>query len=123
MRSILERSAAGDSDARLALDVYLHRLRAAVAAMAASMGGIDALLFTGGVGERSPAIRAMAAGGLAFLGVAIDAGRNEADGPADREITGPGASVRTLVVVAREDLEIAHEVREVLAGRPAQVSP
>lgn len=123
MRSILERSAAGDADARLALDVYLHRLRAAVAAMAASMGGIDALLFTGGVGERSPAIRAMAAGGLGFLGVAIDAGRNEADGPADREITAPGASVRTLVVVAREDLEIAHEVREVLTERPVQASP
>ena len=86
-------------------------------------GGIDALLFTGGVGERSPAIRAMAAGGLGFLGVAIDAGRNEADGPADREITAPGASVRTLVVVAREDLEIAHEVREVLTERPVQASP
>ena len=113
MRTIIESVAAGDPVARLALDVYLHRLRAGIAAMAAALGGIDALVFTGGVGERAPAVRSMAADGLGFLGVALDPERNEA-GPDDREIGAPGAPVRAFVLVAREDLQIAHEVREVL---------
>ena len=119
MRAILARAAAGDDDAQLAFDVYTHRLRAAIAAMAASMGGIDALLFTGGVGERSPAVRAAAVAGLGFLGAALDTDLNEAGEPPDREISAAGARVRTLVVAAREDLEIAHEVREVLSGEVA----
>jgi acetate kinase len=116
MREVLATAAAGDAESRLALDVYVHRLRAAIAAMAAAMGGIDALLFTGGVGERSAQIRSLAADGVAFLGVALDPARNEAAGPEDREISAGGARVRTLVVAAREDVEIAHEVREVLAS-------
>jgi acetate kinase len=81
--------------------------------MAAALGGLDALVFTGGVGERSPEIRARAAGGLGFLGVALDLQRNEAvDGDAD--ISANGAAVRTLVTRAREDLEIAAQVRRTL---------
>jgi len=114
MREIVEAASGGRADARLALDVYVHRLRAGIAAMTASLGGLDALVFTGGVGERSPVVRARAAEGLGFLGVALDPGRNEA-GPADREIGADGAGVRTLVLEAREDLEIAHDVRGVLA--------
>ena len=98
----------------LALDVYLHRLRASIAAMAAALGGLDALVFTGGVGERSAPIRAMAAEGLAFLGIAVDPSRNE-DGEADRrDRAARCAGVRVFVVAAREDLEIAREVRSVL---------
>ena len=67
-REVLERS---DDRARLALDVDTHRLRAGIAAMAASLGGLDTLVFTGGVGERA-AVRAAAADGLGFLGVALD---------------------------------------------------
>jgi acetate kinase len=118
MRAIIEATQADgdpDPDARLALDVYVHRLRAAIAAMAASLGGLDALVFTGGVGERAPVVRAMAADGLGFLGVALDPARNEG-GPEDREIGVDGAAVRLLVIAAREDLQIAHEVRGVLAS-------
>jgi acetate kinase len=118
MRTIVQAAAAGDPESTLALDVYIHRLRAAIAAMTASLGGLDAIVFTGGVGERSPVVRAMAAEGLGFLGVALDPGRNEA-GPDDREIGAEGAAVRALVLVAREDLQIAHEVRSVLSGRAA----
>ena len=71
------------------------------------------LVFTGGVGERAPAVRALAADGLGFLGVALDPVRN-ASGPDDREIGADGAPVRTLVIAAREDVEIAREVRGVL---------
>jgi acetate kinase len=112
MREVIAR-APDDEDARLALDVYVHRLRAGIAAMTAALGGLDALVFTGGVGERAPAIRAAAAGGLAFLGVAIDPGANET-ADRDADVSAPGAAARALVVLAREDLEIAAQVRAVL---------
>jgi acetate kinase len=113
MRELLARS---DNDARLALDVYLHRLRAGIAAMAAALGGLDALVFTGGVGERSASIRARAADALAFLGVRLDPARNEA-ALGDARLDAEGAPVATLVIAAREDLEIARQVREVVPDR------
>jgi acetate kinase len=119
MREVLARAAAGDDDATLARDVYLHRLRGCVAAMAAALGGADALVFTGGVGENSAEVRARAMDGLGFLGVACDPARNAADS-GDREIGTPGAGTRALVVAAREDIEIARQVRATLradAGR------
>jgi acetate kinase len=120
MRTIIERAETGEPRARLALDVYVHRLRAGIAAMTASLGGIDALLFTGGVGERAPLVRALAASGLRFLGVELDVERNEA-GPPDREIGADGAPVRALVIAAGEDREIAREVRAVLGLSPSPV--
>jgi acetate kinase len=112
MREVLARAARGEEDARVALEVYLHRLRGAIAAMAAAMGGIDVLAFTAGVGERSPEIRERTTAGLGFLGIAIDQQRN-ADVADDVEITAAGASARTFVVRAREDLEIARQTRSV----------
>ena len=113
MREVVTRAGAGDASARLALEVYLHRLRAGIASMTAAMGGLDVLAFTGGVGEHSAAIREAAAAGLAFLGVAVDPERNEAvDGEGDISSARPAA--RTVVISAREDLEIAGQVRSVL---------
>jgi acetate kinase len=88
MRELLSRS---DPEAEVALDVYTHRLRAGIASMAAAMDGLDALVFTGGVGENSAGVRDRACDGLGFLGV--------------------GSRVPVLVVEAREDLEIARQVR------------
>ncbi len=105
---------ATDERAALAVEVYLHRLRREIAAMVAALGRLDVLVFTGGVGEHLPAVRAGAAEGLGFLGVALDAGRNGAT-TTDGEIGANGSPVRTLVVTAREDVEIAHEVRLALA--------
>jgi acetate kinase len=113
MRDVLSAAAAGDERARLAVDVYLHRLRAAIASMVAALGGLDALVFTGGVGEHQPAIRSGAVDGLGFLGVAIDEAAN-ASGESDRDISVASADARTLVVQAREDLEIARQTRHVL---------
>jgi acetate kinase len=114
MRAVLERD---DPDARLAIDIYVHRLRAGIAAMAAALGGLDALVFTGGVGERAVKVRATAAAGLGFLGVELDADAN-ARATGDAQIGAAGAPARTLVVTAREDLEVARQVRALL-GRPA----
>jgi acetate kinase len=115
MRELIARSGAGDPDAGLALSVYVERLRTAIAAMAAALGGVDALAFTGGVGERSAPIRAAATSGMSFMGIAIDSDRNGA-AHGDCEITRAGAEVRSVVVEAREDLEIAAQVRAVIAG-------
>jgi len=94
----------------LAVDVYVHRLRREIVGMVAALGGIDVLVFTGGVGEHQPAIRAAAATGLAFLGIALDVEANAAS-TGDGEISSDGAAVRTVVVTSREDVEIARQVR------------
>jgi len=110
MREVLARADDGDEPARLALDVYLHRLRAAIGAMTTALGGLDALVFTGGVGERSAPVRAGTVAGLGFLGLALDAHRNAAaDG--DDDLSPPDVPARVLLVRAREDLEIARQVR------------
>ena len=115
MREILARAGRDEPDARLALDVYVHHLRAGIAAMAAALGGLDVLVFTGGVGEHAPAARAAAAEHLGMLGIAIDPATNAA-AHSDTIVSPPGAAVATVVVGAREDLEIASQVRGVLSG-------
>lgn len=114
MREIEAAADSGDEHALLALDVYLHSLAAGIAAMSASTAGLDVLVFTGGVGENSPRVRRLAAQRLAYLGVAIDAGRNDS-GPADRDLSSEGAAVQTVVIEAREDQQIAREARSLLA--------
>jgi len=113
MKEVVDREAGGDPDAGLALDVYVHRLRAGIASMAAALGGLDALVFTGGVGEHAPVVRARCAAGLGFLGVALDEDANRS-ALADADVTAAGAAAATLVLTAREDLEIAEGVRTVL---------
>jgi acetate kinase len=113
MREVLARAEADEERAGLALDVYVHRLRAQIAAMAASLEGLDVLTFTGGVGERSARVRELAIAGLGFLGLAIEPERNRA-AAGDADVSAPGAGAATLVVAAREDIEIARQVRAVL---------
>ncbi|HEX6931951.1 MAG TPA: acetate/propionate family kinase, partial [Streptosporangiaceae bacterium] len=112
-RDVAAAAAAGEPDAVLALDVYGYRLITAIGAMAAAMNGLDALVFTGGIGEHAPAVRAAAAAGLGFLGVAIDPAAN-ASARADADISAAGAGARTIVVTAREDLAIARAVTGLL---------
>ena len=117
MREVEARAAAGDARARRALDVHDHRLAATVAGMAAALGGMDGLVFTGGVGEGSARARAEAARRLAFLGVAVDPDLNAA-AAGDADVSAPGAAARTLVVHAREEVVIARAARR-LAGSGA----
>jgi len=113
MRAVIAAADGGDERARLALAVYLHRLRSSIAAMAAALGGLDAMVFTGGVGENSDRIRAGACGGLAFLGLTLDAARNRTVQDADRDVATAESPVRILVVRAREEQQIAREVRRI----------
>jgi acetate kinase len=114
LREVLAARASGDGAASLAFDAYVHRLRRELGAMIAVLGGLDVLVFTGGVGEHSPEVRAAACDALAFAGVGLDEGRN-VSAHDDGEIGAVGAGVRSLVVTAREDIEVARQVRALLA--------
>jgi acetate kinase len=114
LRDVLEFAECGDDDAIFALEVWGHRARALVAAMAAALGGIDVLAFSGGVGEHQARLRAAVVDGLGFLGLALDADRNSAAQGGDAVIGAGGAPAATVVVKAREDLVIAEQVRQVL---------
>jgi acetate kinase len=108
LRLVLEAVARGDEQAQLALDVYIHRLRSHIGAMLANLGGLDVLIFTAGVGENSPLVRASACGGFAFFGLKIDPEKNVQSAP-DRDIATADSKVRVLVIHTQEDWEIARE--------------
>ncbi len=111
LHDVLVAMDAGDQDARLAYEVYVYRLRSCIAAMTAAMGGLDALVFTGGAGEREPRLRTDTCAELGFLGVGPLTHRNE-ELSGDRLISEDEIAV--LVVAAREDIEIARHVRQLL---------
>jgi len=106
MRQILAALRAGHQRAKLAFDMYVHRLQSCIGAMAAVLGGVDALVFTAGIGENSPEVRAAACANLGFLGLKLDAEKNAQSTP-DQDIAGPDSTVRVLVVRAEEDWVIA----------------
>jgi acetate kinase len=119
LREVLAARQRGDERARLAVDVFVHRLTAGIGAMAAILGGADAVAFTGGIGEHSGEVRARATTALAAAGAAVDNDANRA-ATGDADISAPGARVRVLVVTAREDLVIAAATRELVAGRASK---
>ena len=113
MRAVVAAAEAGDAQAALARAVFAHRLVAAVGAMVAALGGLDALVFSGGIGEHSPWVRQAVADALGYAGLRLDGGRNAApDG--DVDVAADGSTVRALVVAAREDLAVLGEVRRLL---------
>jgi acetate kinase len=121
VREILAREAAGDAAARLALEIYSYRLRKYLGAYAAVLGRLDAVVFTGGVGENAPRVRELACAGLERLGLAIDAERNRSASGETCEIGRDGLAARVLVVRTDEELQIAREAlaaaRERVGGR------
>jgi len=96
--------------AKLALEMYVHRLQSGIGAMIAVLGGVDAIVFTAGVGENSPEVRSATCANFAFLGLKLDQEKN-AQSPSnnDRDISTPDATVRVLVIHAQEDWMIARE--------------
>lgn len=112
MRQIMQAIDEGNERAQLALDMYIYRLRFFIGAMLATLGGIDVLTFTGGIGENVPAVRAGACESFAFLNLKLDQARNAAS-PADEEISAPDSAVRVLIVHTEEDWEIARECWQV----------
>jgi acetate kinase len=112
MRQVLA-AAPHHADARLAIDVYVHRIRQTVGAMAATLGGVDALVFTAGVGEHAAEIRARVCENLGYLGLALDRTANDACQP-DADVALPASTGRILVIATREDVTIVRETRQLL---------
>ena len=108
MRELLAARAAGHARATLAFDLYVARLREGIGAMAATLGGIDALVFTGGVGEHASEVRAAACARFAWIGLRLDEAANAGAEP-DTEIALPESSVCVLVLHTREELMVARE--------------
>jgi acetate kinase len=116
LREVLAARDRGDERARLAFDVYVHRLRFHLGAMLGALGGLDAVVFTAGVGEHAAEVRAAALQPFAFLGVSLDDERNER-APLDCDVAADGSAVRVMVVRAREEWAIARAATEVTSGR------
>ena len=108
MRQILSAIAGGNGRARLAFDTFIHRLRQHIGAMIASLGGVDALAFTGGIGENSAEVRSEACTGFEFINLKLDREKN-LQSPVDCDIASPDSAIRVVVVAAREDWAIAQE--------------
>lgn len=113
MRKVQVAADDGNERARLAVAIFVHRVVATVGAIVAVLGGLDALVFTGGIGEHSPRIRAEVVSRLAHLGIDLDTGAN-ARSEADAEVTTTSGAARIFVVTAREDLAVLAEVRRLL---------
>jgi acetate kinase len=114
MRRVLASAEAGNTAARLAIEIYVHRVRQAIGSMAASIGGMDALVFTAGVGEHAASIRAAVCDRLGFLGVQMAPERNVA-AHSDALISSDTSRVAILIITCCEDLSMLSEVRQVLA--------
>ena len=118
MREIQAAMAAGGERAKLAFDVYAHRLCREAGSMLAVLGGVDALVFTGGIGENCAPLRERLCRQFAFAGVRLDIDRNNGN-PVDIDIAAPGSAVRVLVIHAEEEWEIARECRRLLGNMQA----
>jgi acetate kinase len=108
LRQIAAAIEAGNTQAQLALDIFIHRLRSSIGSMLASLGGLDALVFTAGIGENSALVRALACQNFEFLGLKLDLEKNR-DRPVDRDIAAPDSKVRILVIHTQEDWAIAQQ--------------
>jgi acetate kinase len=116
MRDVQAAAAGGDTSARLALDVYDHRVRHYLGAYLALLGGADAIVFTAGVGENSPATRSAAVAGLAGLGIELDDELNAVHSRDARVVSSADSRVAVLVVPTNEELEIARQSVAAVGG-------
>ncbi|OON68820.1 acetate/propionate family kinase [Hymenobacter sp. CRA2] len=114
MRDVGAAVAAGDAEATLALELYAYRIKKYLGAYAAALGGLDAVVFTAGVGENDAAVRRLACSGLEFLGIRLDEARNQVRSRELRAISAADALVKVLVVPTNEELEIARQCAELL---------
>jgi acetate kinase len=116
MREILAEEAKGHERARLAIDAFCYRLRKYIGAYVAALGGLDALIFTGGIGENAPAIRARALAGLGVLGLEIDEGANDAAIGREARISTAASRAAVLVIPTNEELLIARDTVRLVDG-------
>jgi len=119
MRAVHGLVEAGDLHAKLALDMFCYRIRKYIGAYYAALGRVDAIVFSGGIGEHDATVREQACSGLEALGIAVDPARNHSPTEVATEIQAAGARVRILVVPTDEELEIARQSMRCIDRLPA----
>ena len=119
MREVIAASNGGNANATLALDVYCYRLKKYIGAYVAALGGLDGLIFTAGVGENSPVVRALTCRGMDYFGISIDVLKNDSATGKETDISGPEARVRTLVIPTNEELVIAKDTERIVSASGA----
>jgi acetate kinase len=123
MRDLEEAAAAGNARARTAIDVYVASIRHWLGAGLVELGGVDAIAFAGGIGENSPLTRAAVLAGLSELGIVVDPQANDAPSSGEREIGSAAGRVKVWVIPTNEELIVARQARDLLAGGSANDSP
>ena len=119
MRKVLEAMKSGNERAKLAFEIFIHRLRSCMGSMVAALGGVDAFIFTAGIGENSAAVREAACADFEFLHLKLDPAANN-QSPVDRDIAARASSVRVLVIQAQEDWAVAGDCWKIYStSRPA----
>jgi acetate kinase len=116
MRDIGQALAAGDARATLAYDLYCYRIRQYIGAYAATLNGLDAIVFTAGVGENDALVRARVCQNMEFFGLQLDEAKNQERTPGLRDLSGPESRVRILIIPTNEELEIARQCTQLLAN-------
>jgi acetate kinase len=119
MREIIDGSKSGNTNAKLALDIYCYRLKKYIGSYAAALGGVDAVVFTAGVGENSPIIRELTCDGLEFLGISLDKDKNAQAIGKEMDISSDSARVKVLAIPTNEELVIARDTRDIISGKMA----
>ena len=122
MRQVISAMKDGNPRAKLAFDIFVHRLQAGIGSMIAALGGIDALVFTAGIGENSPEVREVACASFGFLGLTLDSLKNDCAQP-DQDISASRSTVRVFVLRAQEDWAIAMECRRIAFPPGATIGP
>lgn len=113
LRQVMKAVEAGNPQAKLAIEIYVHRLRSSIGSMLASLGGLDALVFTAGIGENSSLVRSAACQPFGFLGLKLDEAKNKAH-PRDQDISTPDSPIKVLVIHTQEDWMIARDCWTIL---------
>jgi len=116
MREIIEEANNGNTTSKLALDIYCYRLKKYIASYAAAMGGINALIFTAGIGENSDIVRSLTCENMSYMGIKLDEDKNKHANGKDTDISHPDAEVKTLVIPTNEELVIARDTAMIVQG-------
>ncbi len=120
MREIWDEMEKGNDRARLALDAFCYRLKKYIAAYAGALGGLDVLVFTGGIGENAYYVREKCVDTLGFVGIEIDAATNRQPIKSDTDISSASSQVKIFVIPTNEELVIADDTRRIVAGATAK---
>ena len=118
MRELEDAAAKGDAQAKLAIDVFCYRVKKYIGSYSAALGHVDGIVFTGGIGENSPPVRAQVCAGLSEMGIQVDPARNAAVVGKESEISTKDSRVRVMVIPTNEELLIARDTFRVVRGLP-----